>query len=960
MHMIKIEDKINKIETLNVETFYQVVINILEKIGYTNIERLGSHLKANLTGPISSHDHGFIFLQQKLSGNVEIEQVVKVLNDEKSKFNFFTAFIVSQTHISKGFRENLIASVKNIKIEFLGREEIIKQIDSLIPDFWKHDDIQLLDYERNYCDLILKESELKKLKIFNEKYQKLLDIFIEPKIIHLYEHKDTKTPIKKHISIEQIITDKKPIILSGEAGTGKSTLLKRIGESIIYRNQELQKKNLPIFISVIDLFECDFSVINVILKKLNPFFSTDLSTINKDYNVTLLIDSIDEFEIENQKIIVANLNELYENDNIKFILGTRSSDKSISIVELKNYPTYTIERFNNHQIQQFINKFFINQQSRAEKLLEALRENRIIERLPLTPLSLSLVSILFEENDLEIPATITDIYDNFNSLLLGKAVVSSKIEFIDISFKERILSLYAVEILKRKEHNPMTKEEFTDHFQNYFASKTLPIKKGSLEEVLNYLIENTGIIYLKNNKYVSFNHDSFMEYYAAIEIFKHQRKDEKYYIENFFDINWQNSAIFYAGKSKDMPEFLTKINMKLTTAKHVNDFFIGVNGAGYLLQALYQTDNKLRKETIDIALELNLQAHDFFMKMSADDGFLFKSFKLPIIWLMNLVYFFENFNSITLKEPLKLSYKSLVERYKLNPTSTPDGYKALNVALTLSSKRINELTELEDLIYESPLMENSILTIIAEFSFQVMNSDSYSEMKKEVKKGFKKLTPQTKHLLEIPASRLRFTTYDQIKSIKKVKIITEGKTDAELIEHAFMVLTNGEFPYWSINPAGNETGGVKELYKTLESAKSTTLEDEIIIGIFDHDEAGISNFNGLSKAIFLPFKNNIIKKHKDSNVYALILPIPGEKQHYINKEQKYNYFEIEHYFPLQTLSDNDILQKTPLENIYSIKENKKKEFSKKVRKESSQELFQDFKLLFEIIDELSGISVEYQ
>lgn len=56
----------------------------------------------------------------------------------------------------------------------------------------------------------------------------------------------------------------------------------------------------------------------------------------------------------------------------------------------------------------------------------------MIDRLPMTPLTLSLISILFEETEFEIPATLSDIYDNFNTLIIGKAVVSTKIEFIDI------------------------------------------------------------------------------------------------------------------------------------------------------------------------------------------------------------------------------------------------------------------------------------------------------------------------------------------------------------------------------------------------------------------------------------------------------------------------------------------------------------------------------------------------
>jgi hypothetical protein len=956
--MLSTEKKISKIESLQEDSFFELVEKLLSKIGYTNIERTGIKIKASAKGLISSHDHGFIYLPEKLSGNIEIDRILDIIQTGKEDLGTFTIYILSPFHISNGFRDHISGLINNIKIEFIGREEIIELIEKHIPDYWKHDDIELLDYERNYCDLILKESELKKLKIFNEKYQKLLDIFIEPKIVHYFEDKETKTPIRKSITLENIIKDKDPIILSGEAGTGKSTLLKRIGETIIRENQATEKKNLPIFISVVDLYEANFIVQIVIEDKLKPFFKTELSDITNEYQITLLIDSIDEFEIENQKGIAQQLNELCSEKGIKFILGTRSTDKSILISEFNNYSSYSIARFNSQQINQFVNKFFINQQSRAEKLMEALKENRIIEKLPITPLSLSLISILFEENDLEIPATITDIYDNFNSLLLGKAVVSSRIEFIDISFKERILSLYALELLKRKEHNPMTLTEFMEFFQGYFSSKTLPIKKGTLEDVLTYLIENTGIIYLKNQKYVAFNHDSFMEYFAALEIFKHQRDEEIYYVEQFFDINWQNSAIFYAGKSKDMPKFLENINNKLNTAKNINDFFIGVNGAGYILQALYQTDNLIRKETLEIALDLNLKAHDLLMKLSADDGDLFKNFKLPILWLMNLMYFYENFNSITLKEPLRIGYREILEKYKQNPISTIDGYKALNIALTLSSKRINEMDELEELIYKSPLLNDSILTMITDITFQAMSGDSYQGVKKEVRKEFKKLAPEAKRILDIPASRLRFTSFDQIKSKNRIKLITEGKTDAEIYEHAFMVLTNGEYPYWSIKPAGNESGGVKELFKALDSSNSTITEDEIIIGIFDHDEFGLSNFNGLPKA-FTPMKNNTVKKHKDSNIYAILLPIPGSMQHYLNKDQKYNYFEVEHYFPLEFLNELDALQQTPILNVFSIKDKKKKEISQTIRKTTTPGFFKEFVHLFDEVDEIVGVKIEY-
>jgi hypothetical protein len=956
------EQKISKIEALDKNSLTELLENLVTKMGYISPKPNDFGISANLKGPISTEKHGFIFYKDQLAGNVDVSSVIELIEEVQKKYKFSTTVLVSIYHISKGFQETLRAKSAALTVTCLDRDDLIEQIERYIPDYWKHDDMNLLDYEREYCASVLQESELKSLKIFSDKYQKLFNIFIEPKIIFIYEDKETQIPKKKSVTIDNIVKEKKPIILAGEAGMGKSTLLKRIGETIVKNNQDSLKKNLPIFISVTELFSFDYSVEALVTDKLKPFFpDLNLETIFSQYNITLLVDSIDEFDDEHQEDIVKQLSNFYNERKARFILGTRNSEKSLSIESLKGYDTYTIGRFNNQQIEQFIHKFYISQKSRAEKLLDALRENRIIEKLPITPLSLSLISILHEENDLEIPATITDIYDNFNSLLLGRAMVSSKIEFIDISFKERILSLYALELLKRAEHTPMTYDEFIEYFEDYFKSKTIPLKKGTLKEALSHLVENTGIVYLKNNTYVAFNHSSFMEYYAALEVFKHQRTEERLFVDNFFDSNWQNSAVFYAGHSKDMPVFLEAVNEKLKKANQIEDYFAAISGAGYLLQALYQTDNLLRKETIDIALEVNIRALELFIKLSSDDRMLFKSFKLPIIWLMNLIVFFENFNSGTLREPLKLSFADLINKYK-DSVETTEGYKALTLALTLSSNRINEEDELEELIFNTPILNDTVLTIISDISLGIITTGSAGEIKKEVKKEFNRLKEPLKYLLETPAAKLRFTDYDSISATKKIRIVTEGKTDAIILEHAFMTLTGGKSPYWKIKPSGNESGSSHEVNKALIAANSLIGDDEIIIGIFDHDEAGLGDFGRLPKNTFAEV-DKLTKKHGSANVFALLLPIHEDRKHYLMDDQKYNCFEIEHYFSDDYLSKYDALKSIPLSsshNIYCIKDSKKTVLATNAVKISDPDFFQNFVPLFEMIDRIAGIQVGYQ
>lgn len=397
--MIKIEEKISQIEVMEKSRFLEIIAQLLYKFGYTevNTSEDASYLLAKFSSPVNDEWHIFISFEEKLSGNVNYDTIIKKISELRSTDSFFSSiFIVSQLHISNGFRETIKKHIPNNNVVAWDRDQIIRFIDEKITEYWRHDDLILLDYEKHYCDSILKESELKKLKIFNEKYQKLLDIFITPTISHYYEDKETKTPLKKNIQIDYIIDGDKPIILSGEPGSGKSTTLKRIGEFIIKNNKGKVKKNLPVFITVTELFDYKFEVELLVVSKLVPFFKQSIDEIFSDYNIILLVDSIDEFELENQIIISTKLINLFENKGVKFILGTRSAEKNVSIDKLKNCNNYHIQKFKNEQIQQFVNKFFFNQKSRAEKLLDALKENRVLEKLPITPLSLSLISILFQ------------------------------------------------------------------------------------------------------------------------------------------------------------------------------------------------------------------------------------------------------------------------------------------------------------------------------------------------------------------------------------------------------------------------------------------------------------------------------------------------------------------------------------------------------------------------------------
>lgn len=961
------QSKTSRLESLSLKDFEGLFIEILERTDYKEIKTSlnDKHfVSAIIKSGLKSDKHIFYLTTNSLSGSKEeeyVNEMAKQLMDYSKKNNCYSFFLVSTNYISNGFKRKVGRVSEGLSLDFKGRDSLIELIESHHKDFWKHDDRLLINYENDFTNSLEEDTDLKKLKIFDEKYDKVLKIFIEPRIYSISEDLESNRPTRKKINMLSLIEDNESKLISGDAGAGKSTLLKHIGKSYIERNRgdSIKKKYIPVYVSALELIEQNYNLEGLVEKHVFKFFQFSLEELSKEYQLIILIDSIDEFSIENQKNIIKELERITQLYNVKYVICTRNSEQISDHLEKSKTKVYQIDKFDQDQIRKYIQSFFPQNTSRAESLLDALKDNRILQRLPITPLTLSLVSILFEEKNFEIPATIADIYDNFNHLLLGKATVTSRIEFIDISFAQRILSIYAHELLHRDSHTPMSLDHFISFFEKYFENKSSNLGSDQLKNFLNHLTNNSGILELKDNKYVQFKHSSFLEYYSAQEYFIHKRSDksENELVDKFFDPIWQNTCVFYAGMSRDMPIFLKKVIEKVKSATMIPDYFASVNGLGYLLQALYQTDNQIRKAGIKQAIETNLEAFELFKKLAHDDEVMFKNHKLPLLSLLNLTFFYENFNSIALKHPLEMCFNEYFKEYKEDKLNVNSGYRALKVALTLNSPRLSSIKHLEGLIDDTDITSDSYLSLIAYFAI-TLNENTNEDIKKELKKSLNKNPSIISNLQNKTLSKMRFSPLDSIHPRRKVKLIVEGKTDVQIIEHAYTVLREGEQPYWNIDyPKHNESGGARAVGDVLNGTISTISSDKFVIGVFDNDSEGQKNFIGHLKS-FESQDDPRIKKAKNVNVYGIKLPIPQRIKHYYNEKQALNFFELEHYFSEDYLKQYNRLKATSIPNVFEI-QGSKSSFANKVVKELNKEVFRDFIDLFKFIDLITGEERDY-
>lgn len=981
-----INDKRVFIQKLSTEGLIGLIERLLPTMGIKSLKRNSNHsVEAQIdAGKAGIYTNCYIVYNEALSrGNKYLDVIADNVN-KKFHSGCSKVFIINNYSISKGFEIELEhkASRKN-SIVFWQTDDLMKNIEENFPDYWRHSDQTLISYEKHFEKNIVESFEIKKLVEYKAAYQKLLSIFIEPNLFLRTEDKQSTKKAFTKIHLDRVIDEnERLLILHGDPGVGKTRLLNEIGKLLIKRNTIVSgKRYLPTFIDTVSLRDLidDSGEINISSlianSKLKDFFKDhNIESLINNYQVVLLIDSIDEFETKYKEKIVTELEKLM-NKGVLVFLGTRSNTlvDLFKVAENPNSKDVFIQKFNDEQVEKFTSRYFEGNGNRAQSLIESMKENKILEKLPLTPLNLSLMSILYEETNQEVPATLNDIYDKFSNLLLGRTMVDKSIDFLDITIKENILGIYALELLHRKNSELMTKKEFIEFFHEKLRSISGTINLDMLPQALDYIIEHTGLLILYKGNYVKFRHDSYMEYFAAKEIFKNHRDEmEKDLIENFFDVNWQFAAIFYAGISRKMPKFLEKIIEKISKSNTINEYWSSANGMGYLLQALYLTDDSIRKRGVLEVLLLMVDTFEAFKKIASSlpEKILFSRFSLPVLSVFPIFLFQDNFDSITLKQPLTLALDELLAEYeekkKIEEYPYLDNiiYRILILSVTVSSNRLNMEDKLVEVIGKIKTTSNDFYTKVLESAIDNLGSSELRKQKDELLRP-KRVRKTEKHPYFIkkdldvylqPASRQRFGIYDRIKPNKRVKLFVEGPSDAILIEHAYMVLT-GRIPYWEIKVGDPTGGGANPLAKALNEGLAYLEDDHIVIGVFDNDREGIPQFKGTLHSSKFDYVDGYtrIKKRKEGGIYAMLLPIPEKMQHYIQPNDNDNYFSIEHYFPMNFLENNNMLVPTAIPEISKIKDSggAKMEFAKRVVKNVDISIYRDFILLFKEIDRIA-------
>ena len=235
-----------------------------------------------------------------------------------------------------------------------------------------------------------------------------------------------------------------------------------------------------------------------------------------------------------------------------------------------------------------------------EKALEALKDglNTVASQMTFTPLSIKLL-IEIAENHREIPASLTELYEQFSDYALGRFDSDRGIEAIfQYALKEQFLAELAYSEFFSKDQLTITPSEFesflTSHAQLHGWEE--PYLRSFVNEV-----ERAGL--LNRSDFVSFNHRSFLDYFVAKWLQGHLdelTEPTKIVIDSYFSSTWSDVAFFYVGLMRRLNDKL--LNGIFDSDHNGFDADIQRLMVGRLLQAGWGSYTATKRHGIERAL----------------------------------------------------------------------------------------------------------------------------------------------------------------------------------------------------------------------------------------------------------------------------------------------------------------------------------------------------------------------
>lgn len=361
-------------------------------------------------------------------------------------------------------------------------------------------------------------------------------------------------------------------------GTGKSSLLNRLIEERASVASLQDTQTIPILLNFGEFNELHNCSINSLLES----FTKKTNTCLAEYNFLIAIDAIDELDIDMSARIeklTAIAQESRKLENVKIICVSRGVDNPEESTLLgKHYSRYRIMAFTLAQVLALIEKVCKSVELKA-RIQNDLRNSHLFKVLPRTPISAILLAKLLNDDEKEIPSTMTELYSKYMELVLGRWDISKGLQ----SQKEyEVIENATTEIAKYFISNNLSQisiDEAQGFFNDYIKQRNMKIDNDLIFK--KFISKKEIVSTNEQTNSFRFKHRTFVEFFYA----KSMVRDNSAIIdEKIYDPYWSTSYFFFIGTKRDCPELIDSINNTIINSE-ISRLLKIVNNGNFLLAA---------------------------------------------------------------------------------------------------------------------------------------------------------------------------------------------------------------------------------------------------------------------------------------------------------------------------------------------------------------------------------------
>lgn len=628
--------------------------DLLKSIDYVAVQtkkgnlNLASKATANLVAAVT-----------QLNTAMAVEIIVQ---NSKQKQRPNKVILCASGKINEQAKEYLLREVKNPNIQFYDTDDLIPLIDENLPELWLNIDADLLPYVKAIKRLITGEGNIELAN--NTPASQLLgpNSATDEGFISLNLHRTTLKPknIKGKVVNEPYfeelpltnITEKphKRIMLVGDAGSGKSTSLKRIAYICAVKMLASEKDiKIPILLTSRDIFSKNPSnFVDYCANATKEFSNSQKAAFTqKDLasgNIIILIDSLDElpsdFARNNVLNHLENFHKIYP--KIQIIITSRPYKFISSMPQLKAYAEYKISPISWRQAEKLITSVKKGDPIPSSQSKEMLRKLEKIHGIELNPLLVTVFAASTDISKQDIPANITELFKKFTELMLGRW---DENKGFNLQY-QATLKDFCITCLAYKMHTDRV--TIMDYSEAVSLVTKMLVDRGyeiDSKKILDEIFSRSGL-FRNNENTIEFKHHLLQEFFAGRAI--ENTDDVKRYINDEW---WKTAIVFYFGDNPKRIDFLKELQKSVP----VNDYralFISATTIGLALQACYLSPAADKLEVWKwVNISLSQTKSKYLLEIDPEN-------KLP--QLGYLQYYFQGRDSVALSH-LKAHTAELLE-----------------------------------------------------------------------------------------------------------------------------------------------------------------------------------------------------------------------------------------------------------------------------------------------------------